>query len=76
MKNYLLMWILLTLLLFAVLYLMLCGWGALPISSIMVLFAATAVTAVILANEMRRPMAKEYNRKKALYPKINATKLS
>ena len=70
MKNYLLMWILLTLLLFAGLYVLLCGWAALPISSISVLVAATAVAAVILANEMRRPMAKEYNRKQALYPKI------
>jgi type IV secretory pathway TraG/TraD family ATPase VirD4 len=76
MKNYLLMWILLTLLLFAGLYVLLCGWAALPISSIEVLFAATAVAAVILANEMRRPMAKEYNRKQALYPKIPEKYLS
>lgn len=76
MKNYLLMWILLTLLLFAALYVLLCGWAALPISSISVLFAATAVAAVILANEMRRPHYEEYNRKKALYPRIPEQYLS
>lgn len=70
MKNYILIWILLTVLLFAALYVMLCGWAALPISSIAVLFLATTVAAVILANEIRRPHAQEYNRKKALYPRI------
>ena len=70
MKNYILIWILLTLLLFAALYVMLCGWAALPISSIAVLFIATTIAAVILANELRRPVAKEYNRRKALYPKV------
>ena len=40
MKNYLLMWILLTLLLFAGLYVLLCGWAALPISIMSITFVA------------------------------------
>ena len=76
MKNYLLLWILLTLLLFAALYVLLCGWAALPVPSITILLAATLVAAVVLANELRRPAVKEYNRKKALYPKIPEKYLS
>ena len=70
MKNYISLWILLTLLLFAVLYLLLGGPSALPVPSIAVLLIATGIAAVIIANEMRRPRAQEYNRKKALYPRI------
>lgn len=70
MKNYLWLWILLTLLLAAVLYLFFFGFDALPIPTIGVLLAATMVAALVIANEMRRPMPQEVYRKKALYPKI------
>lgn len=70
MKNYLLLWILLTMLLFGALYLLAFGWAALPIPSVAVLGIATAIAGVIIANEMRRPHFEEYNRKKALFPKI------
>lgn len=70
MKNYLWLWILLTLLLAAVLYLFFFGWEALPVPTIGVLLAATMVAALVIANEMRRPMPQEVYRKKALYPKI------
>ena len=76
MKNYLLMWILLTLILFGVLYLWLFGWAALPISAVSVLGIATAIAAIVIANELRRPRFQEYNRKKALYPKIPEKYLS
>ena len=70
MKSYLLLWILLSVLLAAALYVMLCCWAALPVPTIGILLAATMVAAVIIANELRRPMPQEYFRKKALFPKI------
>lgn len=70
MKSYLLLWILLSALLGAALYVLLCGWAALPVSSIAILFVATMIAALIIANELRRPMPQEYFRKKALFPKI------
>lgn len=76
MKNYLWLWILLTLLLAAVLYLFFFGWEAFPVPTIGVLLAATMVAAMVIANEMRRPMPQEVYRKKALYPKIPNTFLT
>lgn len=76
MKNYLLMWILLTLLLFGVSILLLGGWEALPISAVSVLWIATAIAAIMVANELRRPHFREYNRQKALYPLIPDTYLA
>lgn len=70
MKSYLLLWVLLSVLLGAALYVLLCGWAALPVSSIAILFAATMIAALIIANELRRPMPQEYFRKKALFPRI------
>ena len=70
MKNYLLLWILLTILLICVGSLLLFGWDILPGPSIGVLFAATAIALLVIANEMRRPHYQEYNRQRALYPRI------
>lgn len=70
MKNYFLLKLLLTALLVAALFIMFCGWSEIPLHSIVVLGLATAVVAIVIANELRRPMPKEYFRKKALFPKI------
>lgn len=70
MKNYVLIWILLIALLLGVGYVAFFGFDALPWPSMAILWAGTAVALLILANEIRRPMAKEYNRRKALYPRI------
>lgn len=70
MRSYFLLWILLTAILFGVLYIFVLGWSALPVSSIAILGIATVLTTVVIANEMRRPHFEEYNRKKALFPKI------
>jgi type IV secretory pathway TraG/TraD family ATPase VirD4 len=70
MKNYVLIWILLIALLLGVGYIAFFGFDALPWPSMAILWAGTAVALLILANEIRRPMAKEYNRRKALYPRI------
>ena len=70
MKKYLLMWIILIAILFGLMYFgipLLTTWD---VSVISMLWAATAIAAILVANEMRRPQFKEYNRKKALYPKI------
>lgn len=70
MKKYLLLWIILIAILFGLMYLgipLLTTWD---VSVISMLWAATAIAAILVANEMRRPQFKEYNRKKALYPKI------
>lgn len=76
MKNYLLLWILLILLLVAVLALFVYGWDVLPLSSMDILVIATAIAALIVANEMKRPMPKEYFRQKAMNPVIPAKYLS
>ena len=76
MKNYLLLWILLALLLFAVLMLFAYGWDILPFSSIQLLVIATVIGALVVANEMKRPMPKEYYRQKAMNPAIPAKYLS
>ena len=70
MRNYLLLKLLLVVLLAVGLFVMFCGWGAIPPHSIMVLGFATFVAAMVIANELRRPMPQEYFRKKALFPKI------
>lgn len=76
MKRYFLLWILLLLLLAGAVYVLAFGWDALPLSSIAVLGGATAVTAIVIANEMRRPRHQEYFRHKALFPKIPEKNLS
>lgn len=70
MKSYLLIWILLIALLSGVVYIGFFGFEALPWPSVAILWAGTAVALLVLANEMRRPHYEEYNRKKALYPRI------
>lgn len=70
MKHYILIWILLIALLIGVGYIGLFGWDALPWPSVGILLAGTAVALLVLANELRRPHYEEYNRKKALYPRI------
>ena len=70
MKSYLLLKLLLIVLLAAVLFIMFCGLAAIPLPSIIILGLATSVAAMIIANELRRPMPQEYFRKKALFPKI------
>jgi type IV secretory pathway TraG/TraD family ATPase VirD4 len=70
MKSYFWLWVLLSVLLAVGLYVLCCGWAALPASTITILFAATIIAALVIANELRRPMPQEIYRKKALYPKI------
>lgn len=76
MKHYILIWILLIVLLIGVGYIGLFGWDALPWPSVGILLAGTAVALLVLANELRRPHYEEYNRKKALYPRIPEQYLS
>lgn len=70
MKNYVLIWILLIALLIGVGYIALFGYDALPKTSVAILCAGTAGALLLIANEMRRPRFREYNRRKALYPAI------
>lgn len=71
MKNYVLLWVVLTILATVLLVLVLNGWSGFAVPGIVVVFIASAVTAIIIANEIRRPVPQEYYRKKALYPKID-----
>ncbi len=70
MKRYRLLIVLLVLLLVVTLYALRFGWDVFPSTSIVVLWGALVIAALVIANEMRRPYFEEYNRKKALYPKI------
>ena len=76
MKNYLLLWIWLTVLATVALILVLNGWAEMAIPGIVLLFISSAIAAIVIANELRRPTQKEYYRKKALYPKIPEKYLS
>ncbi|MGM9600662.1 MAG: type IV secretory system conjugative DNA transfer family protein [Faecousia sp.] len=67
---YILLWLLMTAVLFGALCFTTMGWATLPISTLGLLLAAAMASALIIANELRRPTQKEYNRKKALYPPI------
>ena len=69
MKRYLIMWLALIPVLFALF------WGISyleqwDVANIYLLWGATALSAILTANEMRKPCFREYNRKKALFPKI------
>ena len=70
MKNYVLLWIMLTVLATITLLLVLNGWAEMAVPGIVILFIASAMAAIIIANEMRRPTQKEYYRKKAMFPQI------
>lgn len=70
MKRFWLVLVLLALLLCGALYVFAFGWDALPSPAIAVLWGALAVALFVIANEMRRPHFEEYNRKRALFPKI------
>ena len=70
MKSYLPIWILLIILLVCVGAIFLFGWDIFPGYTIGVLMATTVVALLVIANEMRRPQYREYNRRSALYPKI------
>lgn len=69
MKRYLIIWLALIPLFYGLLWAVeyYKNWG---ISTANLLWAATAVSAIVTANEMRRPCFREYNRKKAVFPKI------
>jgi type IV secretion system protein VirD4 len=71
MKNYVLLWVVLTILATVLLVLVLNGWSGFAVPGIVIVFIASIVTAIIIANEIRRPVPQEYYRKKALYPKID-----
>ena len=71
MKNYVLLWVVLTVLATMLFVLVLNGWSGFAVPGIVIVFIASVVTAIIIANEIRRPVPQEYYRKKALYPKID-----
>lgn len=71
MRNYNLLWVLLFILFSVSIYVFFCGWSSLPTPTITILFIATAIGSVVIANELRRPVPKEYFRKEALFPKIS-----
>ena len=70
MRNYVLLWILIIVLCAVALLVLESGWAALSVEGIFIVFVASAIGAIVIANELRRPTQKEYYRKKALYPKI------
>lgn len=76
MKSYLPIWILLIILLVCVGAIFLFGWDIFPGYTIGVLMATTVVALLVIANEMRRPQYREYNRRSALYPKVPEKYLS
>lgn len=70
MKNYLVLWLILTGILCGVIHAMTIWVETWELSTAAILYLASSIAAILVANEMRRPQAKEYYRKKALYPKI------
>lgn len=70
MKNYLLLWIGLTALPTVALILVLNGWAEMAVPGIVLLLISSAIAAIVIANELRRPTQKEYYRKKAMFPQI------
>lgn len=70
MKNYLILWLILTGVLYGVIHVLTLGWETLTLSAVAILYIASSIAAILVANETRRPQAKEYYRKKVLYPKI------
>ena len=76
MRNYVLLWILIIVLCAVALLVLESGWAALSVEGIFIVFVASAIGAIVIANELRRPTQKEYYRKKALYPKIPEKYLS
>ena len=70
MKGYGFLCVLITLLLAAALFIMIGRWEAVQMPILAALGIVAVVAAIVIANELRRPMPREYFRKKALYPKI------
>ena len=70
MKKYLILWLILTGALCGVIYALTLGWESVSLSTAGILYLASAIAAILVANEMKRPEIKEYHRQKALYPKI------
>ena len=70
MKGYVFLCVLLTLLLAAALFIMISSWEAVQMPALAALGIVVVVAAIVIANELRRPMPREYFRKKALFPRI------
>lgn len=70
MIAYFYLWLVLTTVLFAILQFGVVKYSGLTILPFTVLCIAAAIAALLVANELRRPQFREYNRKKALCPKI------
>ena len=70
MSNYLLLWIILSVAIAALMYVLCIKWLMLSIPTVVILYAASSIAAIMVANELRRPIPQEVFRKKALYPKI------
>lgn len=69
--SWLIMWIVMTLAIYGVFLFAVVNEGlALPLPHIYLLGTAAGIAAFMVANEMRRPEPREYNCKKALYPKV------
>ena len=67
MKGYVFLCVLLTLLLAAALFIMISTWEAVHMPALAALGIVVVVAAIVIANELRRPMPREYFRKKALF---------
>ena len=59
MKNYVLLWVVLTILATVLLVLVLNGWSGFAVPGIVIVFIASIVTAIIIANEIRRPVPQD-----------------
>lgn len=70
MRNYLLLWIILSVAIAALMYVLCIKWLTLSIPTVAILYAASSIAAILVANELRRPMPQEVYRNRALYPKI------
>ncbi len=67
--NYLIMWAVITAALFAA-ALGLVWYLGIELPTLFLLLAAMTTGTIVIANEIKKPQIKEYNRSKALYPKI------
>ena len=63
MKNYLVLWLILTGILCGIIHAMTIWVETWELSTAAILYLASSIAAILVANEMRRPQAKEYYRK-------------
>lgn len=68
--GYVLMWLIMSAVIFGIDFLIVSVGAGIEMSHWTNFFISIIISAILVANELRRPNHKEYNRKKAMYPKI------